>query len=251
MLKNIVITDIQSPVTVISPKGRTASTTNRASHGLSFCLGGQITYTQNGKQYISTKNNAVLLPKGSTYSLVGNKDGIFLVLNFDCTGLDCSEITLFDLQTPETFCKDIQKLNELFLFQDKQLDIYLIFYHMLKRLVLEQNPPNNALHLAMKYIEKNIGNADMTNESIAQNANISEVYLRKLFLKNFHTTPKQYILDIRIQKAKQLLTDSSLTVSSISELCGFSSVYTFSRSFKEKTGISPSDFSKNNRIYEI
>ena len=251
MLKNIVITDIQSPVTVISPKGRTASTTNRASHGLSFCLGGQITYTQNGKQYISTKNNAVLLPKASTYSLVGNKDGVFLVVNFDCTGLDCSEITLFDLQTPETFCKDIQKLNELFLFQDKQLDIYLIFYNILKRMVLEQNPPNNALHLAMKYIEKNIGNADMTNESIAQNANISEVYLRKLFSKNFHTTPKQYILDIRIQKAKQLLTDSSLTVSSISELCGFSSVYTFSRSFKEKTGISPSDFSKNNRIYEI
>ena len=251
MLKNIIITDIQPPVTVISPKGRTASTTNRASHGLSFCLGGQITYTQNGKKYISTKNNAVLLPKGTDYSLMGNKDGVFLVVNFDCIGLDCSEITLFHLQTPETFCKDVQKLNELFLFQDKQLDIYLIFYSLLKRMVIEQNPPNNALHLAMKYIEKNIGNADMTNELIAQNANISEVYLRKLFSKNFYTTPKQYILDIRIQKAKQLLTDSSLTISSISELCGFSSVYTFSRSFKEKTGISPSDFSKNNRIYDI
>ena len=251
MLKNIIVTDIQTPVTVISPKGRTASTRNRSSYGLSFCLSGQITYTQNKKQYISTKNNAILLPKNSDYSLVGNKDGVFLVVNFDCLGLDCSEIAVFPLQTPETFYKDVQKLNELFLFQDKQLDIYLVFYHMLKRIVQEQKPASSALHLAMKYIEKNIGNPELTNDSIAQNANISEVYLRKLFLKNYSTTPKKYILDIRIQKAKQLLSDSSLTVSSISELCGFSSVYTFSRSFKEKTGISPSDFSKTNRIYEI
>jgi AraC-like DNA-binding protein len=251
MLKNIIVTDIQMPVTVISPKGRTASTKNRATYGLSFCLSGQITYEQCGRHYVSTKNTAILLPKGADYSLVGNKDGVFLVINFDCIGLDCSEITIFSLETPESFHKDTQKISELFLFQEKQLDIYLTFYHILKQIDQAQHPQNNALYLAMKYIEKNIGNSELSNERIARNANISEVYLRKLFLKNFHITPKQYILDIRMQKAKQLLTDSSLSISSISDSCGFSSVYTFSRSFKGRTGISPSEFSKSNRIYEI
>lgn len=220
-------------------------------YGLSFCIAGQITYTHRGKQYVSTPKSAVLLPKRETYSLVGNKNGIFPVINFDCIGLECSDIVVFPLQNPDFFYKEYQKLTELFLFPDKQLDIYITFYGILKRIVREQFPQNQALHLALKYIEKHISNPELSNSLIAQNAHISEVYFRKLFSEKYHISPKQYILDIRIQKSKQLLTDSSLSVSSISEKCGFSSVYTFSRCFKDKVGISPTEYAKGNRVYEI
>lgn len=251
MLENIIVTDIQPPFTVKSQKGNHTEMKNRCSYGLSFCMSGQITYTHRGKQYVSTPKTAVLLPKGETYSLVGNKDGSFPVINFDCIGLQCTDIVVFPLQNPEPFYKDYQKLTEFFLFSNKQLDIYITFYNIVKRIVREPIPQSHSLQLALNYIENHISNPELSNSLIAQNSHISEVYFRKLFSEKYRISPKQYILDIRIQKAKQLLTDSSLSVSSISEKCGFSSVYTFSRCFKEKTGISPTVYAKENRMYEI
>ena len=251
MLKNVIVSNIQPPITVVSPKGRQDITKNRSTYGISFCMNGQITYMHKGKQYISTKNTAILLPKGETYSIQGDKDGVFLVINFDCVGLNCSDIVTFPLQNPDPFYKDFQTLAELFLFPDKQLDIYLNFYRMLKQIMREQVPQNHALSLALKYIETHISNPELSNSLIAKHAHISEVYLRKLFGAKYHISPKQYILDIRIQKAKQLLSNSLHSISAISEQCGFSSVYTFSRCFKEKTGISPTEYAKENRMLEI
>lgn len=251
MLNDIVITKIQKPITVISPKGRQDETKNRATYGLSFCINGQITYSHRGKHYISNSNNVILLPKGQTYRLTGDKEGLFPVINFDCIGLDCTEITVFPLQNPEPYFKDYQKIKDLFLFQDKQLQIFSIFYGILQRIMQEQNPQNNTLQQALKYIEVNISNPSLSNALIAQNSNISEVYFRKLFARKYKTSPKQYILEIRIQKAKQLLTDSFYSASAIGEMCGFSSLYTFSRCFKEKVGMSPTEYAKKNRIYKI
>lgn len=251
MLKDIIVTNIQRPITVISPKGRHDETKNRTTYGLSFCLKGQITYSHHGTQFVSNTNNAILLPKGQTYSLVGDKEGLFPVINFDCIGLDCEEIVVFPLQNPEAFYKDFQKITDLFLFKDKQLQIFSIFYSMLQRIMQEQIPQNNTLYQALKYIETNISNPNLSNSLIAQNSNISEVYFRKLFTQKHHMPPKQYILEIRIQKAKQLLTDSFYSISAIGEMCGFSSLYTFSRCFKEKVGISPTEYAKENRVYKI
>ena len=83
-LDNIVITDIQTPIVVHSEKGRKFQMTNRQSYGLSLCISGQITYTMNGENYISHQNNAVLLPQGGTYSLFGDMEGLFPVINFKC-----------------------------------------------------------------------------------------------------------------------------------------------------------------------
>lgn len=209
-LSNIIVTKLEQPITVISPKGENCQTKNRDCYGLSFCI------------------------KGQTYDLSRDKDGLFPVINFDCTGLDCSDIVVLPLHNAEAFLKDCQKLSELFLFENNRLRIYSLFYDMLHRIEQEQLPKSSVLHHALKYIAQNFSNPELSNTLIAQSMNISEVYFRKIFVGKYHQTPKQYILDIRIKKAKQLLTDSPYSVSAISELCGFSSLYAFSRCFKEK-----------------
>ena len=72
-----------------------------------------------------------------------------------------------------------------------------------------------------------------------ENMVVSEVYFRKLFLKHMNTSPKQYIIDIRLQKAKQLLAEGVFSISAISEKCGFSNPYHFCRIFKDRIGIPP------------
>ena len=73
---------------------------------------------------------------------------------------------------------------------------------------------------------------------------MSEVHFRKLFAEKYNTTPKQYIIDVRMKKAKQMLRASNLAVTEIAYMCGFTSLYSFSRAFKDKTGQTPSEYAK-------
>lgn len=250
-LNEIVITKIHNLSIISSPSGKFKEMKNRKYYGLSFCIKGQITYTQNGKRFISTKSNAVLLPKGGHYTFTSNADGLFPIINFDGTGINCDEITLFSLQNAEPFIQDFNKLSELFLYKNNQLLIFSIFYDMLRRLAQEQVPQNDILYHAINFIKNNISNPELSNLLISQNINISEVYLRKLFAAKYNTSPKQYILDMRIQKAKHLLANSPYSITAIGTDCGFSSVYIFSRCFKNRVGISPNEYAKINRKFEL
>lgn len=249
IFENTVITNIYPTITVFSEKGRKAIMKNRQSWGLSFCIEGQITYTHNGKCFVSNKDNAILLPQGATYSLNGDKEGLFPVINFECDNLNTDTLVIFPLSDAKAYIKDYKMLSNCFLFGNKKLQQFQLLYNILERLDFEQ--AKNPLSPIISYIESHIWDNSITNKVLAQKMNISEVYLRKLFLSNLGSTPKQYILELRINKAKQLLVDSNYSVTKISEKCGFSSPYHFCRAFKSKTGISPTEYARFNKIYEI
>lgn len=125
-----------------------------------------------------------------------------------------------------------------------------VFYNMIHNIVSE-GAVCKTIDPAISYIKKNYKSPNLTNEIISRECGISEVYLRKLFNKHLNITPKQYITEMRLQRAKQLLSEGILKISSISEECGFQSTYNFSRFFKEKTGITPTEYMKQNRIFKI
>ena len=249
VFKDAVITKIEPPVTVFSERGRKMVMQDRPFWGISFCLEGQITYTHNGQNFVSKKGTAILLPKGGNYLLNGDKEGLFPLINFDCDNLNLDTFVVFPLSDALSYIHDYNLLSGCFLFDNKKLKQFQLLYGILEHLDLEQS--KNPLSPITSYIENHISDSSISNKILAEKMHISEVYLRKLFLNNLCTTPKQYILDLRINKAKQLLTDSNFNVTKISENCGFSSLYHFCRIFKEKTGVTPTEYSKHNRIYQI
>lgn len=249
-LNKITVTDIKELFTVFSPKGRSEVIKNRNSYGLSFCSAGIITYKMNGKQVVSDEKHAIILPKGQSYSLYGNKSGIFPVIDFDCKELLCDEVISLPIQSAETYIKDFEKMKALSLFEENRAEIMSVFYSMLHRLSLESSV-RNVIIPAIKYIENNYQNPKLSNAALAEQCNISEVYFRRIFAEAYKTTPKQFIVDIRINKAKQLLSDGRSKVGSVAEQCGFSNQYHFCRLFKEKTGLTPTEYMKQNRIYKI
>ena len=251
MFKNIIVTEIQKPFTVFSQKGRTDCTENRLYYGLSFCLDGQITYNYNGQKIVSNKNNAVIIPQGSTYSLHGDKEGLFPLINFKAQNFSCDSFIVIPLDEPMRHINNYNKLSDYFLREDKYLEIFSLFYHILERLNLEESHTQNPLYPVINYLEKNISNTEINNSFLAGKLGISEVYLRKLFSQHYGTTPKQFIIDMRIQKAKSLLTNGTHTITAVSEECGFSSLYHFCRAFKEKTGMTPTEYAKDSKIYQI
>lgn len=249
-LKNIVVSEISDIMTVYSPKGRSEKMVDRICYGMSFCRDGQITYTHNGKKIISDNKHVIIIPKGQTYTIKGDKTGLFPVINFNCAKPISDTFLSFPTDNIEIFSNDFETMQKLFIFPENRAKIMSIFYNMIHNLISE-GYYCNTITPAVKYIKKNFHNPNLTNEVLAKECNISEVYLRKLFNKHLKTTPKQYISEMRLQKAKQLLSEGVMKINSISLECGFSSSYNFCRFFKEKTGLSPTEYMKQNRILKI
>ena len=249
-LNGITVTDIKQLFIVSSPRGRKEEIRNRKSYGLSFCSEGKITYEMNGKQAVSDEYHAVILPKGMSYSLYGNKSGIFPVINFDCKEFLCGEVISLPIQSANTYIKDFEKMKALSLFEENRAKMMSVFYNILHRLSTESSV-RSVIIPAIRYIESNYQHPKLSNAELAEKCNISEVYFRKIFTENYKTTPKQFIVDIRINKAKQLLSDGFLNIGAVAEECGFSNQFHFCRLFKEKTGITPTEYMKQNRISKI
>ena len=127
IFEKTVITEIFSTTTIFSEKGRKAITENRPYWGLSFCISGQITYTHNNEKFISNSKNAVLLPKGATYSINGDKEGLFPIINFECDNLETDTIVVIPLTDSKSYIKDYKTLSNCFLFENKILKNFNYF----------------------------------------------------------------------------------------------------------------------------
>ena len=78
--------------------------------------------------------------------------------------------------------------------------------------------------------------------SLARHAGMSEVYFRRLFRSAMGVSPAKFIINCRVDRAKELLSEDYLTPEEVSERCGFSSLSYFCRVFKESTGMTPGEF---------
>ncbi|MBE6689444.1 MAG: helix-turn-helix transcriptional regulator [Ruminococcaceae bacterium] len=250
-LNSMTVTDIIDIFTVFSPKGRKEKIVDRKSYALSFCASGQITYTHKGKSFISDPCHAIILPQAQTYHLYGDKSGAFPVINFTSAGFISDTMVLIPVKSPETYIKDFEKMKALSLFDGNRTKIMSIFYDILHRLYCDNIQSPGILEPAIEYLKSNYTCHELTNQKLADECNISEVYFRKLFHRIYNTTPKQYITDIRIDRAKQLLSDGILKINAVAYECGFSNQYHFCRAFKAKTGTTPTEYMKRNRISKI
>lgn len=79
-------------------------------------------------------------------------------------------------------------------------------------------------------------------KAVASELQVSYTYLRRIFKQITGTSPQQYLLKLRLQKARDLLVMTQKPVKEIALECGFNSPYYFSRYFKEDRGIAPSEY---------
>jgi len=87
----------------------------------------------------------------------------------------------------------------------------------------------------------------VTNERLAEEAGINVNAFTKLFLKATGQTPRQYLIQLRIEKACRLLEQNTMAIDQIAETSGFCDRYHFSRIFKKRVGVSPAAFRRRSR----
>lgn len=112
-----------------------------------------------------------------------------------------------------------------------------IFHSPNKQYVVRQITDYMKLH----YKEK------ISLDQIAANMYLSTFYISKIFKSETGDTPINYLIQLRMEKAKELLRDTSkATIQEIADEVGYSDTYHFSKLFKKYCGVSPSRYRSEN-----
>ena len=97
---------------------------------------------------------------------------------------------------------------------------------------------------AVAYIEEHLKDEDLSIVQVATQVYLNPVYFGRVFKNTFQMTFKQYLLQRRMEKAKELLEDGKTSIGNICEQVGISNPSYFSHLFKQYTGKLPSEYKK-------
>lgn len=96
---------------------------------------------------------------------------------------------------------------------------------------------------AIYYLE-NHHTQEITLEQLADTLYVSSTYLSKVFKESTGMSPINYLIQVRLKHAKELLANEQLTIREISQAVGYQDAYHFSKLFKKYYGLSPSQLAK-------
>lgn len=110
-----------------------------------------------------------------------------------------------------------------------------------------RNRINNEIANACKYISDNI-HRKINLEEVAQYLHLNSSYFSRLFKKEVGETFVKYVVNMKMNRAKELLDQTNYSIIEISELLGYDNQSYFNKTFKGSEGISPIEY--RNRLYK-
>lgn len=108
----------------------------------------------------------------------------------------------------------------------------------------EKKVQHHYINIVIKYIEESYAHS-VSLEKVAEVVGLNPVYLSYLFKKIKKVNFSEYLNEVRLKKAEELLTNSTLKIGEISEQIGYKDARYFSSLFKKRTGMSPNEYRNN------
>lgn len=140
--------------------------------------------------------------------------------------------------------EELMRYNSLIGLKNYTLTFFKDIYDYTQKLNMPKL--NLVISRAKQYIDENYINSHLSLEIIATELFVHPVYLCSLFKKEVHKTISQYIVEIRMKNAMDLIKkETDLNVTNIASLSGYENPYYFSKVFKKYYGASPSAIIKN------
>lgn len=235
------------------------------THNLMLLYDGKAEFRCNESRFTAGRGDLIYYKPGDMRHAVtfpGEPVKCYAVnFKYICPEYSNNEWKLTDYSLPFSFWQKItdslllQKLNDLFSELTKSALTARVRTDVRERAILTE-----ILVLLFKFTERNqfsYSNAgkvenvieymtenystNMTLGELAEYANVSPSYLGSIFRSVTGRSPIDYLIEIRINRAKNLLKDG-YSVTDTSRLSGFNDIYYFSRMFKRHEGISPSEY---------
>lgn len=218
------------------------------------CL--EIVYRLCGDSFTTIGNKTYTISKGDVYFIppetyhFDHSEGTFsdLVIHSDSTDI----VNTLVLHDNQTYVKSLSlMINEII---NKKEDNYQRITNSLLDALIQYakrfssiDTNNLTVELLKNIIFENIENCDFDITKTIEDMGYNVDYMRRRFKAQTHKTPHDYLIDFRIDRAKQLLIiNTHESIESISLKCGFSDSFYFSTCFKKHTGFSPLQYRKQN-----
>ncbi|MEK3886134.1 AraC family transcriptional regulator [Bacillus sp. FSL K6-3431] len=227
-----------------------------------YALNGQGKVTLDEKQYEFSRDQVVLIVPNSIHSITAYSKLSVLVLAFSPSALShyIEDGLLNSLQAHSQYyqldvvrASEIRQILRKILFEQTDYDslckyaspIYL--YELLLILIRfnMEKKFDNANDMRSLKLQQYIDTRyfeNITAEDLSLKFGISSRYINDIFKEKFHETPLQYLQKVRINRAKELLTESDKDIVSICFEVGYETLSTFYRTFRNIVGMSPNKF---------
>lgn len=238
----------------------------REFHAFIFVESGKASVTVNKRFFSVSKNDIMLIPSGSSAGMINrSEDFTTRCCNFNA---ELNGTSLFRHCAPPYHCSlnEVPSIKpnlikiEQYLESGDILSVLKAESHLMRMITdfLEAVPVINkysstdsgefARRISI-YVENRIS-SKITVEEMAAEMGYHPKYFTVLFKKHMRMTPAKYIKDARINKAKQLLANSNISISDIAKLTGFSTQPKFANDFKKAVGKTASEYRAANHIIE-
>lgn len=224
---------------------------------LEYIIDGTGTVEVDGKVFHPRKGDVYLLPKGSRHHYYAAKNDPFHKIWMNVNGDLCRQlIQLYRLSGKYHF-RDIDLYEPFDRFlricENRDTDIVLlydqcslVFLEILQKLshhIEKKTAVNEYAAQAKEFCDRNIYQK-IAAQDAAKQVGLSVSQLNRLFKQEYGCTVYAYILRNKISTAKALLSGTSLAVSEIAFLLKFADEHYFSSIFKQKTGMTPTQWRK-------
>ncbi len=110
-----------------------------------------------------------------------------------------------------------------------------------------QSPDEHLMNRVMKVMNENLDNPEVSVEFLADKVGVSRVHFHRKIKELAGQTPRDFVKSIRLSEAARLLREKHFDISEVSTAVGFKSLSTFSTSFKQVYGMSPSEYMAANK----
>lgn len=221
-----------------------------------------IYYVLSGQSYLEYNNDKFILNAGDSFFIDCNKPHIYgnkteekcIILYSHFKG-GCSKYYFEKLLALNSYVYKgsvskivynsmndlLGELKKTSLQQTQKLS--KILYLMLNDLFIKSMPKEEPFDLITKYINDCIiVNNQITIDNMAGLAGYSRYHFMKKFRQHFGITPYEYVIRARIQRCKELLLNSSNSISTIAMECGFNDASHMCNSFKKRERLTPTQF---------
>jgi AraC family transcriptional regulator len=220
-------------------------------------------YTQSGNM---AGGNVFLCPAHADYRIRWEKDLEFTLIGLQPNlitqefGIQSLEIPPLAIQADPTIQLIVRNIREDLAAECPLGSIYsdsaalFLTAHLLKlakipqaRLVKDTDILSNPyLKAVLEYLHEHYADSKAIRlEDLAKEANLSQFHFHRLFKQSTGKTPKQYVLELRIERAKHLLRYTQHNLTQIAVACGFSRASELNKQFMKSVNVSPDAFRRS------
>ena len=242
-----------SAISKVSP--RSGNIICRKKHSFNIRLSGSMEYDFNGKKIKVNEGEMIYLPKDAsyTYEVTSKENSKCTIITMDADFKENSEPMVYPLK--DLHCAEyiMHHFSDSWNF-GSTADKYKCISYLYELLAYMENYNNlkymekrkfQIIDPALDYLKTHIYDISLKSDELADLCGISNTYFRKIFASRFKTSPKNYIIEKRLARAKAIIDSGEFhSVSELALSVGYDDPLYFGKVFKKHFGLPPATMNK-------